>query len=414
MSISCPLSNRDYSSLPALHTQDKVYTYSDLDALVSRYSSALSSFFPADKIAFIAHFSPETIALFFALFRKKLIACPLSFRLPLDALTNSLKRLNAILLDPHSLPLNQTSPEKEIILDQIATALFTSGTTGTPKIALHTFASHYYSAQGAVPFFDLHPGDRWRLSLPLHHVGGLAILFRCFLAGGAVDLTDRFPTHLSLVPTQLFRLLQQPLQQENQNLKLLLIGGAPLPDPLLQKAHHYNLPIATSYGLTETSSLVTLCKNPKQGHEIGGALPNRNLSLIDGEFVVSGKTLFAGYLNEKPLEKFRTKDLGSLEKNSYFFLGRKDNLIISGGENIQPEEIERALQQYPGIERAVVRPISSAEYGHRPIAYLSPSSILEETEKIKKYLVTSLPKYKIPDHFFPFSSHFEKNEKADT
>ena len=151
---------------------------------------------------------------------------------------------------------------------------------------------------------------------PLHHVGAIGILFRCLLAGAAIDLTEGPATHLSLVPTQLRRLLESPPKSP---LKLLLLGGAPLPDPLLKKAQEQGLPIATSYGLTETSSLVTLCKNPNVGNEIGEVLPHRNLSLENGEIVVSGKTLFLGYLGEEKKEILKTGTSRSMKmENSSF------------------------------------------------------------------------------------------------
>ncbi|HWR98557.1 MAG TPA: AMP-binding protein, partial [Candidatus Methanoperedens sp.] len=153
--------------------------------------------------------------------------------------------------------------------DAPATIVFTSGSTGIPKAALHSFASHWASAVGANRNLPLRPGDRWLLSLPLWHVGGLAVIFRCIQGGAAVAIPGRDEplaetiralgvTHLSLVATQLRRLLADARGRGAlRSLKGVLLGGGPLPAPLLDEAAAAGARLVTSYGSTETSSQAT-------------------------------------------------------------------------------------------------------------------------------------------------------------
>jgi O-succinylbenzoic acid--CoA ligase len=312
-------------------------------------------------------------------------------------------------------------------LDQEATILFTSGTTQLPKAVLHTMGNHYYSALGANENIPFTPGDRWLLSLPIYHIGGLAILVRATLGGGAVVMADLKQTtaktfkhlkisHLSVVPTQLYRMLQnEEIRQSLAKLKAILIGGSDIPRDLIRKASHYGLPIHTTYGSTEMSSQVTTTK-PKEPPEklltAGPVLNYRKLKIAhDGEILVKGKTLFKGYITaegkiEKPVDAagwFATGDIGSLDAAGYLTVrGRKDNMFISGGENIYPEEIETQLRNMPGIINAIVVPVNHPEFGSRPAAFLQVAGENVDETEIRQLLEKNVPRFKIPDHFFPW------------
>lgn len=272
--------------------------------------------------------------------------------------------------------------------------LRTSGSTHTPKIACLSIENLIASAATAIVPLDLRPNDQWLLSLPLYHVGGIGIVFRCVLARATVVVGDSpHITHLSYVPTQLYR--STPLYK---HLRCLLLGGAPL-----SYCPAY-LPIYTTYGLTEMSSLVTLNDQ---------LLPKRELAIApDGEILVRGPTLFQGYIqqaqsqtqadgqypslfSQKPTDWFATGDLGSFENERLVVTGRKDWMFISGGENIQPEEIERALLTLPSVLEAAVVPKDDPEFGKRPVAILKTTQTVTADE-IQKGLLDYLPKYKIP------------------
>jgi len=297
--------------------------------------------------------------------------------------------------------------------------MLTSGSSGCPKVACHTLRNHFYNALGTIEFFALNPQSRWLLSLPLFHVGGLAILFRIFLTGGAVVLsnlslidalvTHRI-THLSLVPTQLIRLLNEK-KPISTYLHCLLLGGAPISSHYLIEATQRGLPLFTTYGMTEMSSIITAAKKPLSLHT-GKTLPYREHAIAaDGEILVRGETLFSGYWDPQaqnilPCRTdgwFATKDLGTVTLDgNLHLLGRKDRLFISGGENIHPEEIERALLSIPGIVSATVMPIADPEFGMRPIAFIQDETTVHTLDSIREALHAQLPSFKLPVRILPY------------
>ncbi len=308
-------------------------------------------------------------------------------------------------------PRLNTLPKMPPDVKNAATLLFTSGSTANPKIAYHSLENYEFSARGTNEVLKLNQEDRWLLSLPLFHVGGIAIVFRCARAQATIVLSE-LPlieailchniTHISLVPTQLYRLLQEDpskVQKCAQLLKCILLGGAPIGDSLFQNAIKAGLPVHKTYGLTEMTAQVTMDPYP-------GALPYREIKIAkDGEILVKGKTLFQGYdgnavtLNEEGW--FATKDLGRwTPHHTLEILGRKDNMFISGGENIQPEEIELALLSLPYIIEAVVVPKSDPEFGMRPVAFIKQENPVKDFENIAEMLKEKLPSHKIPIKFF--------------
>jgi O-succinylbenzoic acid--CoA ligase len=290
--------------------------------------------------------------------------------------------------------------------DLPALFLRTSGSTAEPKLAVLSLANLLANAKGALSILDLKPNDRWLLNLPLFHVSGIGILMRCILAQAtiAADEKDVQITHLSCVPTQLYR--ASPVYK---NLRCLLLGGAPI--------HSYpnHLPVIVTYGLTEMGSMVLAKEKPINGY-LGFALPNRDLKLNkDGEILVRGSCLFQGYWQDgkiqKPDDWFATKDIGTFDPiHGIKISGRKDWQFISGGENIQPEEIEKFLLTIPGIEEAAVLPYKDLEFGARPVAFIIGAV---NPETIKKKLSKHLPKYKIPKNFLFLKTMPTKGLKID-
>jgi O-succinylbenzoic acid--CoA ligase len=302
---------------------------------------------------------------------------------------------------------------------------------------LHSAGNHHYSALGSNALLTVNPGDRWLLSLPLYHVGGLGILYRCFLGGGAVvlerpgvDLADQIAqdriTHLSLVPTQLRRLLKHPdLKRLRSSLKVVLLGGAPIPPDLLQQASDAGLPVYPTYGLTEMASQVAT-GSPERPAKLR-VLPHREVKIADdGAICVRGDTLFLGYVTKdgiaRPLDSegwFQTGDTGRIDSRGFLHVrGRKDNMFISGGENVHPEAIEAALSGVDGIEVVVVVPVEDAEYGHRPVAFLryradfnlseAESELSEEARfgfdhhSLSAELEKTLPRFMLPVAYYPW------------
>jgi O-succinylbenzoic acid--CoA ligase len=274
----------------------------------------------------------------------------------------------------------------------------------------------------------LAPGDVWLLTLPLYHVSGLGVLFRCLAAQATVavpgegetlaeSIESYRPTHVSLVTTQLYRMMETPAGVRALiTLKAILLGGSAMPPQLIREALDYGLPIHTSYGLTETASQVaTTTSTDRDEESLRRATPLYLESVrisSEGEIEVSGPTLFLGYKEGNAVARpstpdgwFPTGDLGQLDAEGRLtVLGRKDNLFISGGENIQPEEIERELCALAGVEAAVVVPVEDAEFGHRPVAFVKPDP---DAKYLREALRRRLPGYKIPVAFHPWPSDLD-------
>ncbi len=288
----------------------------------------------------------------------------------------------------------EESSLERVSLSSPALFLKTSGSTSKPKEIALTLGNLIASAEPAIIHLDLRQGDRWLLALPLHHVGGIGVIIRCLLAGAQLVFDPNEATHISYVPTQLYRTLHSPIPS---SLRVMLMGGAALSCPLYSEAVRLGWPLHVSYGLTEMSSLVLCTKHPlwKDGScYLGEPLPNREMKLApDGEILMRGPCLSV------PDNWFHTRDIGSwCAEGGFAIVGRKDWQFISGGENIQPEEIEQELQRFPEIEEAIIVPQSDLEFGHRPILFAKTSLPLSE---IQIRLKTRLPSYKIPIALHP-------------
>ena len=313
---------------------------------------------------------------------------------------------------PPSITAETAELKQAFDADEPWSGIFTSGSSGVPKLAVHSYENFVCSAHGANALNPLDHADRYLLSLPLYHVGGLAIVFRCMLAGavmvfgGQAQDTDFLSawqvTHLSLVETQLRRLLQAP--RLPSTLSQLLIGGGPADPQLLQQAADRGLTCWMSYGLTEMTAQVWTRDPQGKGH----LLPHRELCLADsGEILVRGQTLFLGYWNAQGLDSardadgwFHTGDLGRWDNGELSVIGRSDNQFISGGENIQPESIERILKTHPDILEAIVVAYPDAVYGERPVAFVTFENPIA-TEQLLAWLRTQLPIFMVPLAFLP-------------
>lgn len=429
---------------PALLGPSGEWSYAALDEAVTRGHRALrrSGVGQGARVGIHRSRTAESVVGLWALWRTGAVAVPLSTRLPPAEVGRSAQRAGCEhlitddaavaaaapdpidVLSPASLQAHGAAsvPSPSLSPDRPATILYTSGSTGTPKAALHTWAQHLYSAKGANANMPLGEGDRWAVSLPLYHVGGLAILVRCAVAGAAAVVPPvgdglsavlrRLPiTYASMVATQFRRVLDATSGPPPPSLRGVLLGGGPIPASLLDRGTARGWPLHTSYGCTEMASQVTTTVPgaPRSALATAGRpLPHRRLRIDDGRILVAGRPLFRGYVTETGLADPRTRDgwyatgdRGHRDAQGRLHVtGRVDRMFISGGENIQPEEIERALELLPDIERAVVVPVPDTHYGARPVAFidgLDPS----RADDIRRALETSLPRFKIPDAFHP-------------
>ncbi len=312
--------------------------------------------------------------------------------------------------------------------DAPAAAIFTSGSSGAPKAAVLSAGNILSGARAVNRILDLGARDRWLLSLSPYHVSGLSIVFRCLLASAAVAvpgedeplaeaIVSLQPTHVSLVATQLYRLLRDEKSTEAlAKCKAVVMGGGPTPEPLVREALARGIKLVMSYGMTETAAMIC-CTRPGDAAErllsSGKPLVDGTVSIsAAGEILVRGDQLFLGYLQpdgslHRPLTEegwFRTGDLGHLDEAGYLHVtGRRDNMFISGGENIQPEEIEAALRAIAGVEEAIVVPVEDAEWGRRPVAFVRlEEGRARDPAAIETRLREILPGYKIPRAIYPW------------
>ncbi|MDX6668771.1 MAG: o-succinylbenzoate---CoA ligase, partial [Solirubrobacteraceae bacterium] len=237
--------------------------------------------------------------------------------------------------------------------DAVATVVHTSGTTGAPKPVELTYGNWAASARGSAAGLGVGAGERWLCALPLSHVGGLSIPIRSAMYGTTAVLHERFEadrvaaalrddgiTLTSLVPTMLARLLDAGLERPPA-LRAAVMGGAPLPDELCERAAAARVPLAQTYGLTESCSQVTLSAIGEP-QTAGRALPGSTIELSPaGEILVGGATVAPGSLAEDGL--LHTGDLGEIdEEDRLLVTGRAADTIVTGGENVAPAEVEEA------------------------------------------------------------------------
>lgn len=270
-----------------------------------------------------------------------------------------------------------------------AARLLTSGTSGTPRLVTLTVGNLRASARGARERLGLSAGDRWLASLSPAHVGGLALVSRAGLLGSVLVLRGAFRagaflelalagevTHASLVPTMLRRLLEagggDPAPEA---LACLLVGGAPSPPELLEEALARGFPVAPTYGLTEASSQVATAPpglaRRKPG-TVGSPLPGVRVRIDEtGEILVAGSTVAPGAPGEDGW--LRTGDLGRLDGEGHLRVtGRLTDRIISGGENVDPAEVEGTLRDHPGVGDAAVVGLPHPEWGEEVVAAVVP------------------------------------------
>jgi len=313
---------------------------------------------------------------------------------------------------------------------EIAQVLFTSGTAGLPKAACLSMGSLVWSVLAGAAQLGAVPGDRWLACLPLFHVGGLSILARSALLGASVLVHDRFDaervsraldeeavTLLSLVPTTLKRLLRARRgRPAPAALRAVLVGGAAAPPELVLEARRCGIPALPTYGLTETASQLATAtaRDPLAAGAVGRPLLGSTLRIVDaegkalaagqeGEILASGPTLFSGYLGDpeataRSLQEgwLHTGDVGVLDESGRLrVFERRRDLIVSGGENVHPGEVEAVLLTHPAVAEAAVGGAPDAELGSRVVAWVVLCAEVP-LETLLQHCRACLAAYKLP------------------
>ena len=443
----------------ALQASAERYTFAQLDALVEGTALRLreAGLRPGDRIALLARNSVGFVRLVHAAGRVGAALVPLNTRLTAPELgwqlgdaqpalfvydeENAAKAKEALssgairalplagLLSP-PVPVADVQP---VDLATVHTIIYTSGTTGRPKGAMLTYGNQLWSAMGSALNLGLHGDDRWLVCLPLFHVGGLTTLVKSVLYGMPVVLHEGFDpeavnraigeggvTMTSVVAAMLQRMLEDRGDRPYPSgLRCVLVGGGPVPPDLLRRSLERGLPVVQTYGLTEACSQVATLSPADAARKLGSAgkplLPTELRIKRDdgaaaapgeaGEIVVRGPTVTPGYLGDpeatgRALREgwLHTGDAGYLDGEGYLYvLDRRDDLIISGGENVYPAEVEAVLHAHPAIADVGVIGVADARWGQAVAAVIVPragQTVVEE--EVVAFCRERLAPFKVP------------------
>lgn len=434
---------------PALYFGARCWRYDELDAEVTALASRLAGLgvAPGERVALHLASSPCYALLIHALVRLGAVIIPLNTRLTQRELDGQLSRVRPQLLvdegdcPPLSAPalkrvtlaaLEQHPPAPFTPLQRPLAAplaiIFTSGSSGFAKAVTLSAGNLYASARASAERLGVLPNDNWLCTLPLYHVGGLSILLRSALYGTAVTLQAGFDrqavaralasgavTLVSLVPTMLHRLLEQPCRWEG--LRLVLVGGARASEALLARALAQGVPVATTYGLTEAASQVATALPEElraRPGTVGRPLLGTELRIVDpsgtplaagevGEIAVRGPTVMSGYAGDPEASAralrdgwLYTGDIGYLDEAGYLYtLAKRTDLIVSGGENIYPSEVEAALLEHPQVADACVVGLPHPEWGELVAALVVARGPLAPAA-LQAFVRERLAGYKVP------------------
>ncbi len=432
----------------ALITPQGDYTYHQLVTGIQEDMSKLRAWGinAGDVVAILSNNHAEYVRLAFAVIGIGSILLPLNTRLAHDELGYQLRSTDAQCLIVSDELTTPTTDVPTLTFRQFhaltgrdgtprspagqapAVVMFTSGTSGKPKGAVLTHDNLIANAIATHQRLNMTDSDHWLCTLPLYHVGGLTILVRCFLLGAVVSLLPRFDinavhhilcerniTLISLVPTMLYRLLDLDVTQWQKSLRLILLGGAAADAQLMRRCADHHLPVATTYGLTEASSQVCTATPDvakRKPASVGKPMPGITVRIVDehgkecpvgtiGEIAVRGKTVMRGYYQNpqataKALrnEELFTGDMGYIDRDGdLWVVQRRSDLIITGGENVYPSEIETVLRGHPQVKDVAVIGIPDLEWGQMVACAVVGDVDIAELEKFAR---KKLAGYKIP------------------
>ena len=428
----------------ALVAGDCRWTWAELDREVARVAGALraANVRRGERVTVLAANHPSTLFLLFGVRRTGAALVPLNVRLAPAELRAQRDRVRATVLladaDRHQLLPGAVALEDWPGPDAVPWAgddsdrsadwalLFTSGTTGQPKAAQLPVGAFDALARASAANLAPRAGDRSLCNLPLFHVGGLGMAVRCAHDGATLVLHPRFDaeavvraardegiTHLSLVARTLEQCLDAGLRAGS--LRAVLVGGGPVPLPLVERARAAGLPVLLTYGLTEACSQVTTERpGEADGRTAGRPLPGLEIRILSGDgrplpageegtIAVRGPTLMRGYLDDDDATTgvlragwLLTGDIGRLDADGRLtVLARRTDLILSGGENVYPAEVEAVLATHPAVAEVAVVGRPDARWGQVPVAVVvpRPSASLED---LPSWARARLAAFKVP------------------
>lgn len=443
----------------ALDDGARQWTWSQLRAAVRPLAATLRSrhgLQAGDIVATMLPSTAEHVLLLHAAWQAGAAVAPLNAGLPNAELHARLAHLSPALLvtgnafppgvtavsmneltdASRSAPAAETSAALSVVPengDGLCSILYTSGSSGAPRAVAHRWRQHRAAADASQANIPLGAGDTWQCVIPLHHVGGLAILTRSLFSGCAVRLHDGFDvaeaavalrtggvTISSLVPTMLHRLLDADEKLRGDALPALravLLGGAGAPDALWERIRERELPVAGTYGMTESCAQVATADPSRWREEAGTAgRPLRGVELeicdadgrrcgagTEGEIHLRGPMIAEGYFRDPaataeafPDGWLATGDVGVRDDAGCLrVLARREDMILSGGEKVYPAAVEAVLLRHAGVTDAAVVGVEDEEWGQRVAAalVLRPDADVRDVEEFCR---TELAGYQLP------------------
>ncbi len=423
----------------ALEFDGCTFTFGELDARANRMAHALLArgFESGDRLAIQLPNSLALIDLYLACTRTGVIFVPVNVLYKerevshiLDDSTPRLFVTDATELQAEAERQPVTRPSITLDGDSPAGIIYTSGTTGTSKGAVLSHNNFIANATNLLTCWQITAADRLLLALPLFHIHGLGNGLHCWLASGcrmrllerfdyqtaAAEFLDFRPTLFFGVPAIYVRMLEFPPEIAS-NMRLFVSGSAPLPpDILKQFRDRFGHTILERYGMTETFMNLS---NPYAGERrpgsVGLPLPGVSARIVDdgghesdtGELYLKGPNVFSGYWRREDATRaafvdgwFRTGDLAARSPDGYYTLcGRRSDLIISGGFNIYPREIEEFLMEQPEVAEAAVAGVPDRVRGEVPAAWIVPSGASFDAGLLESRCRDALASFKVPRVF---------------
>jgi O-succinylbenzoic acid--CoA ligase len=364
--------------------------------------------------ALTMHPRREQVVLTHALMKVGAALLPLSPRLTEAERTNIVEVVEPMIdLDDPGL-LTQTEADMPMLgehdTDDVCAYVLSSGSTGAPKPIGLTYGNFLWSAMGGAYNIGVDPSDRWLCCMPLSHIAGLSIVIRSAIYGTTAVVHDGFEvervarsiaedgiTVLSLVTTMLSRLLDAGADLSGP--RAILVGGGPVPESILATALDRGATVVQTYGLTETCSQVTTLAPEDALRKLGSAgrpLLSSHVRIRGGEILVQGPTVAPGRYDESGW--LHTGDLGHIDEEGFLYVSdRIDDMIVTGGENVVPSEVEEVLLAHPAVVDAAVVGREDPEWQQAvtAVVVLAADAVVTPDE-LRHHCAATLAGYKVP------------------
>jgi O-succinylbenzoic acid--CoA ligase len=400
----------------ALVADGSEVTYAELEAEATWVARRLTAHGVrrGSTVAMTMHPRREQVVMVHALMKAGAVLLPLGPRLSAEERAAVIAAEEpAVDLDDAG-ELTQTEADLPLLgehdMDDVAARVMTSGSTGTPDPVGLTYGNFLWSAVASAFNIGVEPEDRWLCCLPLSHISGLGIVMRSVIYGTTAVVHDGFDvdrvaealergeiTVVSLVTTMLTRLLEAGADLSGP--RAVLVGGGPVPEDPLEEALGRGATVVQTYGLTETCSQVTTLAPADARRKLGSAgrpLLTTHLRIQDGEILVQGPTVAPGRADADGW--LHTGDLGSIDEEGFLYVeDRIDDMIVTGGENVVPAEVEKVLLRHPEVADAAVVGRDDPEWQQAVTAIV----VLEDgsevsPDELRRHCAESLAGYKVP------------------